>query len=102
MIFMKKATKKKKMKLKSEGFLFIVLGLILLAIPIVNVYTKAILSESNIDLERVRSDIENQKNLNSSLKMEISELSSLDKIQVVAAENGLSYQNGNIKVVTNE
>ena len=32
----------------------------------------------------------------------ISELSSLDKIQVVAAENGLSYQNGNIKVVTNE
>ena len=70
---MKKATKKKKMKLKSEGFLFIVLGLILLAIPIVNVYTKAILSESNIDLERVRSDIENQENLNSSLKMEISD-----------------------------
>ncbi len=99
---MKKATKKKRFKLKSEGILYIIIALILLAIPIVNVYTKAILSESNIELERVKSDIENQENLNNSLKMEISELSSLDKIQVVAAENGLSYQNGNIKVVTNK
>lgn len=99
---MKKATKKKRFKLKSEGILYIIIALILLAIPIVNVYTKAILSESNIELERVKSDIEDQENLNNSLKMEISELSSLDKIQVVAAENGLSYQNGNIKVVTNK
>ncbi len=99
---MKKATKKKRFKLKSEGLLYIIIALILLAIPIVNVYTKAILSESNIELERVKSDIEDQENLNNSLKMEISELSSLDKIQVVAAENGLSYQNGNIKVVTNK
>lgn len=75
---------------------------ILLAIPIVNVYTIAILSESNIKLEQIKSDIKNQEKVNESLKMEISELSSLDKIQDIALENGLSYQNGNIKVVTSE
>ena len=75
---------------------------ILLAIPIANVYTIAILSESNIKLEQIKSDIKNQEKVNESLKMEISELASLDKIQDIALENGLSYQNGNIKVVTSE
>lgn len=98
------ANNKKKNKRKStgEGAIYLTLLLILLAIPICNVYTKAILSESNIVLEEVKSDIKEQENLNSSLKMEISELASLDTIQEIADENGLTYKNGNIKVVTNE
>ena len=74
----------------------------MLAIPVCNVYTKAILSESNIELEEIKSDIKEQENINDSLKMEISELASLDTIQTIAAENGLTYKNINIKVVTNE
>lgn len=94
--------KKTKRKISGEGAIYLTLLLILLAIPVCNVYTKAILSESNIALEEVKSDIKEQENLNSSLKMEISELASLDTIQEVADENGLTYKNGNIKVVTNE
>ena len=93
--------KVKKSFFKGEGIIWLTLALILLAIPVCNVYTKAILSESNIALEEIKSEIKTQSNMNDSLKMQISELASLDKIQVVANENGLSYQNNNIKVVTN-
>ena len=92
-----------KRKLFNRDRLFVMAIItILLAIPIANVYTIAILSESNIKLEQIKSDIKNQEKVNESLKMEISELASLDKIQDIALENGLSYQNGNIKVVTSE
>lgn len=94
--------RERKKKLKTEGMVIIALCLVLLAIPVINVYTKAILSESNIELEEVKSNIKEQEGINNSLKMEISELASLDKIQIVASENGLTYQNNNIKVVTND
>ena len=92
----------KKKKRNSDRLLFIIIAIILLAIPVCNVYTKAILSQTNIELEEVKNDIKNQKNINDSLKMKISELASLDKIQSIATEEGLTYQDGNIKVVTNE
>ncbi len=99
-VYKKKAKLKK--RLRGEGAIYFTLILILLAIPVCSVYTKAVLSESNIALEKVKSEIKEQENINESLKMEISELASLDAIQKTAAENGLTYQNGNIKVVTNE
>ena len=92
----------KKKKRNSDRLLFIIIAIILLAIPVCNVYTKAILSQTNIELEEVKNDIKNQKNIKDSLKMKISELASLDKIQSIATEEGLTYQDGNIKVVTNE
>lgn len=100
---MRLATKvKRKKRNKSERVLYVFILLILLAIPVCNVYTKAILSETNIALEEVKNDIEEQENINDSLKMQISELASLDKIQDVATENGLTYENENITVVTND
>lgn len=100
----KVAKKKKKLRkiFRGERAIYLTLALILLAIPVCNVYTKAILSETNIALEEIKSDIKEQESLNEGLKMEISELASLDTIQEIAAEEGLTYQNGNIKAVTNE
>ncbi len=100
----KEARRKRKLrkKLSGERVIYFTIALILLAIPVCNVYTKAILSESNIALEEVKSDIKEQENLNEGLKMQISELASLDTVQSVAMENGLKFQNDNIKVVTNE
>ena len=43
-----------------------------------------------------------QKKTNESLAMTIDELASLTKIQEVAREQGLSYNNNNIKTVTDE
>ncbi len=97
-----KTQNKKVKKHRKEKLIFAILLLVLLAIPICNVYTKAMLSESNIKLEQVRHDIKHQEKINESLKTEISELASLDKIRDVATDEGLSYQNNNIKVVTNE
>lgn len=98
---MPKAVKKKK-KISAERLIYIVLATILLAIPICNVYTKAILSETNIELEEMKSNIKEQKGINESLEMQISELASLDTIQSVANERGLTYENNNITVVSND
>jgi cell division protein FtsL len=95
----KKKVEKKKMFEQERTYWFII-ALILFAIPIANVYTKAILSETNIELEEAIEDVEKQKNTNDSLRTEIYELASLDKIQLVAQEDGLQYNNENIIVVT--
>ncbi len=100
----KEARKKRKLvkKLRGEVAIYITIALMLLAIPVCRVYTQAMLSESNIELEAMKNDVKEQENLNESLKMQISELASLDTIQDVANENGLVYTNGNIVVVTNK
>lgn len=100
----KEARKKRKLikKLRGESAIYIAIVLMVLAIPVCSVYTKAMLSESNIELEAMKNDVKEQENLNESLKMQISELASLDTIQDVANKNGLVYTNGNIKVVTNK
>ena len=57
-------------------------------------------SQTSIELEQVKEKIENQTGINESLNMKINELASLDKLQEVANEHGLSYNNDNIKVIT--
>ena len=92
--------KTKKIKLlKGEKFMYFILICLLIAIPVINVYTKALLSESNIKLERITTEIEKQQNINESLSMQIDELVSLENIQQVASEFGLSYNNDNIKTI---
>ena len=83
----------------SDRILFIIIILSIISIPISSVYMKAKLSETNIALENLKINIDKQENTNEGLKMEINELASLDKIQSVANENGLSYNNDNVKVV---
>ena len=95
----KNRTKKKKKMFEQEKTYWIIILLIIFAIPVANVYTKAILSETNIELEEMKVKTQKQQNTNDSLKMTISELASLDKIQLVAQEDGLQYNNENIIVV---
>ena len=71
-------------------------------IPIANVFSKALLSESNIEVEKLENKIKEQVGINDSLNMQINELASLDKIQAVANQLGLSYNNDNIKLITTE
>ena len=82
-----------------EILLWGVVALLLIAIPISNVYVKAVLSETNIALQSAKDDLERQANTNEGLKMEINELASLDKIQLVAKEKGLYHNNNNIIIV---
>jgi cell division protein FtsL len=69
------------------GALFVVVG------------TTSTLSTTNIELEKLKEDIEAQENINSSLSMQVDELGSLSNIQDVAKAYGLSYNNDNIIVI---
>ena len=60
---------------------------------------QATLSKINIEVEQTKKTIKAQEKKNESLSMKINELASLDKIIEVAHEQGLSYNNDNIKSV---
>lgn len=89
----------KKVRLKGEKFVSILIILAIIAFPIATVLTKAILSETNIALEKMKGEIKNQEEVNESLSMQVDELASLDKIEEVATSKGLSYNNRNIKSI---
>ena len=74
--------------------LILVLGFLI--IPLSKVYTSALVTQTNLDVEVLKKDISKQKEKNESLSMQIDELASLDNIQAVAKEYGLSYNDTNI------
>lgn len=97
------AKKGKKIKLlRIEKLIYSLIIIVAVMIPIVNVFSKALLSESNITVEKLETKIKKQVGMNESLNMQINELASLDKIQSVANQLGLSYNNDNIKLITTD
>jgi len=86
--------------LKGEKIMYFVIVLVMLLIPISNVFTKALLSESNIEVEKLKNKINKQTSNNESLSMQINELASLENIQEIANLYGLSYINDNIKTIS--
>ena len=98
MIIMRKTGKKIKVRFVDRLITGLIIALIV-ASPIVVVYSKSALSKSNIELERMKSKIEKQETMNESISMKINEIASLSNIQDIAKEKGLSYQNDNIIVV---
>lgn len=92
---------KKRLKMSKFEKLIYTLALFLLVIsPVSIVFSKATLANVNYEVEKQKKQIEEQEKTNESLAMTINELASLTKIQEVAAEQGLSYNNNNIKTVT--
>lgn len=95
-----KRNKSKSLKLlRGEKIMYGVIVLLLVLIPVFNVYTSAMITKTNIDVESLKSNIERQKEENESLSMQIDELASLENIQQVAKEYGLSYNNTNILTI---
>lgn len=95
---MKKYKKKVKMS-KFEKLIYSLAVFLLVIAPISIVFSKATLAKINFEVEKQKKEIEIQKKTNESLAMTIDELASLTKIQEVAEQQGLSYNNGNIKSV---
>ena len=94
---------KKRLKLlKGEKFMYGLVIVLLLAIPMFNVYTSSLLSETNNEVEKLKNNIESQELVNQSLSMQIDELASLENIEKIAEEYGLSYVNANIKIISSE
>ena len=68
-------------------------------LPLLTVFSKAVLSKANIEVERISEKIEKQQGINESLEMQKNELASLSNIQDIAKIYGLSYNNDNIIVI---
>lgn len=82
--------------LKGEKMMYALIIFLLVLIPVINVYTSALVTKTNIDVESLKNDISRQKKENESLAMQIDELASLDNIQEIAKNYGLSYNNTSI------
>jgi len=82
-----------------EKLLYTLAIFLLLIAPISIVFSKATLAKINFDVEKQKKLIEEQSKKNESLAMTINELASLTKIQEVAKDQGLSYNNSNIKTI---
>ena len=98
---MRKVKKRLKMS-KFERLIYTFTLVALLSAPFVLVFSKATLSKVNYDVERTKKNIAIQEKKNESLSMKVNELASLEKIQEVAKEQGLSYNNNNIKTVVED
>lgn len=95
---MKKTRKRVKIRF-IDRLITTLIVILVVSSPIVVVYSKSVLSKSNIELERMKSKIEKQETMNESISMKINEIASLSNIQDVAKDYGLTYQNDNIIVV---
>ena len=93
---MKKKNSKRLKLLKGEKFMYFIIILLLCIIPLFNVYTSSLVTKTNLDVEKLKNDIEKQKEENESLEMQIDELASLDNIFNIAKEYGLTYDNSSI------
>ena len=70
--------------------IFLVMGII---------YTRAMLGKINLEIQELSDIIKEENDDNQSLAMKINEMVSLDKIRTVSNEQGLSFNNNNIKSV---
>ena len=99
---MGKKKKKVEKTSKFEKLLYTLAVLLLVIAPVSIVFSKATLAKVNFEVEKQKKEIEEQKKTNESLAMAIDELASLTKIQAVAEEQGLRYNNSNIKTVVED
>lgn len=96
----RKKRMKKVLKIgKFERLLYIFTIVLLLISPFGIVFSQATLSKINFEVEKVKKEISTQEKKNESLAMKVNELASLDNIKSVAREQGLSYNNSNIKLI---
>lgn len=99
---MSKKVKKRVKMSKFEKLIYSLAIFLLVIAPVSIVFSKATLAKVNFEVEKQKKEIEAQKKTNESLAMTIDELASLTKIQEVAEQQGLRYNNNNIKSVSED
>ena len=96
----KRKNKKGFVKLEKMIYKYFVLTTVILVVGII--YSRATLGKINLEVQELSGIIKNESEDNQSLVMKINEMVSLDKIQQVSTQLGLTYNNDNIKSVTTE
>ena len=93
----KKNNGNKKNKREKKLYRLFIVTTIFLIIGII--YSKAMLSKINLEIQELSSIIRSESEDNQSLAMKINEMVSLDKIREISTKQGLKYNNNNIKSV---
>ena len=92
--------KRKYLKLRGEDTMVTSIVISILGLLLTSFIGQAMLQSSNSELQRLKSKIETQEELNAGIQMKINELASLDNALEVADNFGLEYNNNNIRVIT--
>jgi cell division protein FtsL len=94
----KKATVKVRFT-KGEKFLFSSCIFLVCSVVLVQVFCGATTGNLSLSIEKLKYDINSQEKKNESLNMQVSELTSYDKIKDVVKNMGLAYNNENIIII---
>ncbi len=90
---------KKRRKQRREKTLYKLFVVVSIFLVLGIIYSRAALGKINLEIQELSDIIKEESDDNQSLAMKINEMVSLDKIREVSNEQGLTYNNNNIKSV---
>lgn len=99
-----KRKRKSKLKITKGERMIYFMGAVVcpICILVVQIFCGASIGNLNLSVEKLKYEISNQEKKNESLDMQVSELTSFDKVKDVVKDMGLAYNNDNIIVIGNK
>ncbi len=96
-----KKRRKSRLKITKGERLIYFMGAVVcpICILVVQIFCGASIGNLNLSVEKLKYEISNQEKKNESLGMQVSELTSFDKVKDVVKDMGLAYNNDNIIVI---
>ena len=92
--------KKKYLKFRGENLMLTIIVVSVIGILLTSFILPAKLQSYNSELQRLKTKINKQEELNASIQMKINELAYLDNALEVADTLGLEYNNNNIRIIS--
>jgi len=90
---------KGKLFTKIERFLYKSFICITILLIVGIVFGQVSLAKINLEVQKLKEEVETSEEVNQSLVMKINEMASLENIQSISSDMGLAYNNENIKTI---
>ena len=94
-----KKNKRKRFLSGVERGMYKFLLVVTVMLVVLIVFSETALARKNIDVQKLDKEVKEQQKVNDSLKMKIDEMTSLDNINKISSEYGLSYNSDNIRTI---
>lgn len=96
---MKKSKKKQRFFSSFERVMYKVCIGLILALIVLIVCSETSLAQVNLEVQKLTTEVDNQKKRLDSLNMKIDEMTSLENIKEISEEYGLTYNSDRIKTI---
>ena len=96
---MKKNKKKQKFFCALERFMYKLCIVVIILLIVSIVFSETTIAKTNIEVQKLEKEVIEQQKVNDSLRMKIDEMTSLDHINEISSEYGLTYNSENIKTI---